>query len=245
MIPHWMMRTRLLLGDEQIEKLMQSHVLVAGLGGVGGICAEMIARAGVGEVTLIDADTVDPTNRNRQVPALHTTEGKLKTEVMAARLREINPDIKINVYSVFVEEHNRNQILSAAKYDYICDCIDTLSPKVNFIKDAMEMNINIVSSMGAGGRVDPTKIKIADLSKSYNCPLAQEVRRKLRYMGIKHGLKVVFSHEHTDKSRLIRTPEEMKKKSIIGTISYLPAAFGICVASVAIRGILEPSEGVE
>lgn len=152
MIPYWMSRTQLLLGDDPIETLMQKHVLVVGLGGVGGICAEMIARAGVGKMTIVDADTVDLSNTNRQIPALHSSAGKLKSEVMAERLKDINPNIELIVKSIYIKEELTQQLLDEAKYDYAVDCIDTLSPKVFFIKACLDRKIPIVSSLGAGGK---------------------------------------------------------------------------------------------
>ena len=155
MIPYWMSRTQLMLGDEPIVQLMSKNVLVVGLGGVGGICAEMIARAGVGKMTIVDADTVDLSNANRQIPALHSTAGKLKAEVMAERIKDINPDIDLTVLTIYIKEEETIQILESQNFDYAVDCIDTLSPKVYFIKACMDRKIPIVSSLGAGGKLDP------------------------------------------------------------------------------------------
>ena len=237
MIPHWMARTNVLLGEEQVERLMKANVLVVGLGGVGGIAAEMIARAGVGKMTIVDADTVDPTNRNRQIPALSSTENMLKAEVLAARLRDINPEIEITVINEYVKDTRTDEILDAQKYDYALDCIDTLSPKVYFIKACLDRGVPFVSSMGAGGKIDPTQLKVADISKSHSCHLAKYVRKRLHRLGIFHGVVCVYSTEKTDTSRVIATPDDTRKKSVIGTISYLPAVFGCTVASVAIRDI--------
>lgn len=239
MIPYWMSRTQLLLGDEKIEKLLSKHVLVVGLGGVGGICAEMIARAGVGKMTIVDADTVDLSNANRQIPALHSTAGKGKAEVMAERLKDINPDLELTVLSVYIKEELTREILDQGHFDYAVDCIDTLSPKVHFIKACKERNIPIVSSLGAGGKVDPSQVMITDISKTYQCNLATYVRKKLRYLGIRKGLKVVFSPEPVDQERILVTEKAYPKKSIIGTISYMPAIFGCMVASVVIRDLGE------
>lgn len=238
-IPQWMTRTNLLLGEDRIAKLMNAHVLVVGLGGVGGIAAEMIARAGVGKMTIIDADTVEASNRNRQIPALVSTNGVLKTEAMASRIRDINPDIELNVKSVYLTVENREEILNTETIDMALDCIDTLSPKVFFIKHCVDNKIPLVSSMGAGGRVDPSMIEVADISKSHDCLLAYDVRKRLHALGIYKGFKVVFSPEPVDKSRIVATPDEDRKKSVIGTISYMPAAFGIFCASVAIRDLME------
>ena len=239
MIPYWMSRTQLLLGDEKIETLISKNVLVVGLGGVGGICAEMIARAGVGKMTIIDADTVDLSNANRQIPALHSTAGKAKAEVMAERLKDINPQLDLTVLHVYIKEEITIQILDEGNFDYAVDCIDTLTPKVHFIKACKDRNIPIVSSLGAGGKVDPSQIVITDISKTYQCNLAKYVRKKLNEVGIRNGLKVVFSAEPVDKERVIVTEKAFPKKSIIGTISYMPAIFGCMVASVVIRDLFE------
>ena len=238
MIPDWMSRTQLLLGDEPIEKLMSKHVLVVGLGGVGGICAEMIARAGVGKMTIVDADTVDLSNTNRQIPALHSTAGQLKSEVMAARLKDINPALELIVKTIYIKDEITDQLLDEAEYDYAVDCIDTLSPKVFFIKACIDRKIPIVSSLGAGGKVDPSKIVITDISKTYQCNLASYVRKKLHGLGIYKGLTVVFSAEKVDQSKIIETEKAYPKKSIIGTMSYMPAIFGCMAASVVIRGLI-------
>ena len=235
MIPYWMSRTQLLLGDEKIETLMRKHVLVVGLGGVGGICAEMIARAGVGKMTIVDADTVDLSNTNRQIPALHSTAGKGKAEVMAERLKDINPELEITVLSIYIKEEITRDLLDKGQFDYAVDCIDTLSPKVHFIKACKERNIPIVSSLGAGGKVDPSQVIITDISKTYQCNLAAYVRKKLRAQGIRKGLTVVFSAEPVEQERIIVTEKAFPKKSIIGTISDMPAIFGCMVASVVVR----------
>ena len=235
-IPQWMSRTQLLLGDEQMERLMSANVLVVGLGGVGGICAEMIARAGVGKMTIIDADVVEASNRNRQLPALISTDGMRKAEVLGQRLLDINPDLKLTVINEFLNRENRSELLGNTKYDYAADCIDTLSPKVNFIKYCLDENIPIVSSMGAGAKVDPTQIKIVDISGTYNCKLAYYVRKKLHAQGFYNGLKVVFSPERATEKRIVLT-ENGPKKSVIGTISYMPAVFGCTLASVLIRDL--------
>lgn len=242
-IPYWMSRTQLMMGDEKVLKLMKSHVLIAGLGGVGGICAEMIARAGVGEITIVDADTVDPSNRNRQIPALSSTEKMLKTEVMRERLLDINPSLKLHVFCEYLKDQRSREILSMHKYDFVCDCIDTLSPKVFFIKTCLENEIPFVSSMGAGGKLDPTRIEILDISETYNCNLAKYVRKYLHKFGIRKGVRCVFSSELADRSRIVVTEKAFPKKSIIGTMSYMPAVFGCACASVAVRHITGDMSG--
>lgn len=238
-IPGWMSRTELLLGAEPISNLIHSNVLVVGLGGVGGICAEMIARAGVGKMTIVDADTVESSNRNRQIPALVSTENALKSDVLSARLLDINPELKLTAIARYVREEITNEILESDAFDYVVDCIDTLSPKVFLIKKTIEKGIPIVSSMGAGGKVDPTQVQIGNLWKSYNCNLAYYVRKRLSQMGMRNrNLTVVWSPEKADQSRIIPAPEGNVKKSLIGTISYMPAVFGCAVASVVIRDLM-------
>jgi tRNA A37 threonylcarbamoyladenosine dehydratase len=237
-IPQWMSRTRLLLGDEQMQKLISANVLVVGLGGVGGICAEMIARAGVGRMTIIDADVVEASNRNRQIPALISTDGMRKAEVLGQRLLDINPDIELTIINEFLNRENREALLGDTKYDYAVDCIDTLTPKVHFIKYCLDQGIPIVSSMGAGSKVDPTQVKIVDISGTYNCKLAYYVRKKLHALGVYSGLKVVFSPERPSEKRIVLT-ESGPKKSVIGTISYMPAIFGCTLASIVIRDLYE------
>ena len=237
-IPQWMSRTQLLLGDEPIKKLIDAHVLVVGLGGVGGICAEMIARAGVGKMTIIDADVVESSNRNRQLPALSSTEGMRKAEILGLRLKDINPNLELIVINEFLNRENREALLGDIKYTYAVDCIDTLSPKVNFIKYCLDAGIPIVSSMGAGSKVDPSQVKIVDISKTYNCKLAYYVRKKLHTLGIYSGLKVVFSPERPLERRIVLT-ENGPKRSVIGTISYMPAIFGCNLASIVIRDLYQ------
>lgn len=240
MIEPWMTRTRLLLGDEAIERLMRANVIVVGLGGVGGICAEMIARSGVGSMTIVDADVVEASNRNRQLPALISTENKHKAEVLAERLLDINASLKLTVLNEYLKDQRTFDVLDNGNYDFACDCIDTLSPKVYFIKACLERNIPIASSMGAGGKVDPTQVRVCDISETYNDLLARYVRKYLhRKFSIKTGFPVVFSPEQADKSRIILNEDTTRKKSTIGTISYMPAVFGCAVASVAIRKLME------
>lgn len=237
MIPYWMSRTELLLGDETTTQLMDKNVLIVGLGGVGGICAEMIARAGVGRITIVDGDRIDLSNGNRQLAALHSTEKQLKTEVVAARLRDINPDIKLLIITEFIKEDRLIEIVMAEKYDHVVDCIDTLTPKVLLIKTCVNGNIPIVSSLGAGGKTDPSKILVADIADSYKCKLARYVRKYLHKEGIVTGVTVVFSPEDVDQDKVLVTEKAYPKKSIIGTISYMPAIFGCLAASVVLRAL--------
>ena len=239
MIPYWMGRTQLLLDDEKVERLMSKNVLVVGLGGVGGICAEMIARAGIGKMTIVDADNVDLSNANRQIPALHSTAGKLKAEVMAERLKDINPALEIKVLTKYIQDELIDAILDEGNFDYAVDCIDTLGPKVQLIKACKDRGLPIVTSLGAGGKLNPSLVQITDISKTFNCTLAKYVRKRLHAVGIYKGLKVVFSPEDIDADKVIVTEKAFPKKSLIGTISYMPAIFGCSVASVVIRDLME------
>lgn len=236
----WQERTRLLLGDEGFEKLNSSHVLVVGLGGVGGYVAEQLTRAGIGELTIVDGDVVSQSNMNRQLLALQSTQGMPKAEVMAARLRDINPDVKLHVVSQFMKDQALIDLISQP-YDYVVDAIDTVSPKVFLLYYAVQNNQRIVSCMGAGGKMHPDKIEIADIDKSHHCHLAFYIRKKLHKLGIRTGIKVVFSPEPVNKSAVIEE-ESQNKASNVGTISYMPAAFGCFCASVVINGLLEKPE---
>ncbi|MBE6321435.1 MAG: tRNA threonylcarbamoyladenosine dehydratase [Bacteroidales bacterium] len=236
----WQERTRLLLGDEGFEKLNSSHVLVVGLGGVGGYVAEQLTRAGIGELTIVDGDVVSQSNMNRQLLALQSTQGKPKAEVMAARLRDINPDVKLHVVSQFMKDQALIDLISQP-YDFVVDAIDTVSPKVFLLYYAVQNNQRIVSCMGAGGKMHPDKIEIADIDKSHHCHLAFYIRKKLHKLGIRTGIKVVFSPEPVNKSAVIEE-ESQNKASNVGTISYMPAAFGCFCASVVINGLLEKPE---
>ncbi len=233
----WLERTALLLGDEKVATLRRSHVLVVGLGGVGAYAAEMIARAGVGRMTIADADRVSESNINRQLVALHSTVGRPKAEVLAARLRDIDPTIELTVVDRYIKDEETYALLDAAKYDYVVDAIDTLSPKLALILAALERGLPLVSSMGAGAKTDPTQLEIADISKTHHCPLAHMLRKRLHKAGVRRGFHAVFSPEPMREGAMILC-EEPNKKSNVGTISYLPALFGIGCASVVIRGLI-------
>ena len=233
----WLERTNLLLGDEKLSKLRNSHVLVVGLGGVGAYAAEMIARSGVGRMTIVDADTVSTSNINRQLVALHSTVGEVKANILESRLKDINPDIELVVIKQYIRDVEITNLLDLAKYDYVVDAIDTLSPKVNLIKGSLEREIPLVSSMGAGAKTDPTLLEIKDISKSHHCPLAHMLRKRLYRIGIRKGFHAVFSPEPVREGSMILCDEE-HKQSNVGTISYMPAIFGCACASVVIRGLL-------
>ena len=233
----WTERTELLLGEEKLNILRQAHILVVGLGGVGAYAAEMLARAGVGHMTIADADIVGESNINRQLLALNSTIGRNKSDVMAERLRDINPEIRLNVVTEYIRDEKTYELLDAAHYDYVVDCIDTLSPKVNLIAAALERHIPVVSSMGAGAKTDPTLIEVKDIGKSHHCPLAHMLRKRLHKLGIRSGFYAVFSPEPVREGAMI-IAEETNKKSTVGTISYIPATFGCVCASVVIRDLI-------
>lgn len=237
MVPYWLSRTELLLGEMPVERGMAKHVLVVGLGGVGGICAEMIARAGIGEMTIIDGDKVDLSNCNRQIPALHSTEKRMKTDVMAERLMDINPLLKLHIKTEHIEAERIHEILIAGNFDFVADCIDTLSPKVQLLKNCVELGIPVVSALGAGGKTDPAQLRIAGIENTHECRLARYVRKRLHTFGIRKGITVVFSPEKVDAERVIETEKAFPKKSLIGTISYMPAMVGCMCASVVVRAM--------
>lgn len=234
---YWLERTELLVGKEKLEKLKTKHVLIVGLGGVGAYAAEMICRAGVGKLTLVDGDTVNKSNINRQLPALHSNLGISKAELMGIRLRDINPDLELTLVAKFVKDQDIQDILSV-HFDYVVDAIDTLSPKIYLIYRSLLRGINIVSSMGAGGKLDPSLIQMADISESYNCKLARILRKRLRKLGVEKGFPVIFSPEEVDPKAVIVTPDDLNKKSNVGTISYMPSMFGMFCASKVIRDLL-------
>ena len=237
MTDNWLERTTLLLGEEKLELLKRANVLVVGLGGVGAYAAEMIARAGVGRMTIADADTVSATNINRQLIALHSTIGRQKSDLMAERLRDINPEIELTVINRFIKDDETDSLLDSDRFDYIVDAIDTLSPKLALIKGALDRGIPLVSSMGAGAKTDPTKMEICDISRTHHCPLAHMLRKRLHKIGIRKGFHAVFSPEPVREGAMILC-EEQNKKSNTGTISYIPALFGIGCASVVVRSLI-------
>ncbi len=237
----WLSRTTLLVGKKGIEKLQNAHVLVIGLGGVGSYAAEAIARSGVGKMTIVDGDTVDPSNRNRQLPALSSTHGLYKADLMHQRLMDINPDLELISMKTFLTPDKVEEILEN-RYSYIVDAIDSLTPKITLLSTAYYKNFRIVSSMGAGGKMDPTKVQVTDIGKTKICNLAYMVRKRLRYKGVYGGIKAVYSPETALKSSLMLTDGSNFKKSAFGTISYLPAVFGCACASVVIRDLVEWKE---
>ena len=240
----WLERTELLLGAEKLDMLRRANVLVVGVGGVGAYAAEMIVRAGVGRMTIADADCVSESNINRQLVALHSTIGRQKCEILAERLRDINPELQLNIVNRFIKDTETDSLLDSDNFDYVVDAIDTLSPKLALIKGAIERGIPLVSSMGAGAKVDPTLMEIKDISKTHHCPLAHMLRKRLHKIGIKRGFRAVFSPEPVREGAMILC-EEQNKKSNVGTMSYIPALFGIGCASVVVRDIIGEMEQQE
>ena len=232
---NWKQRTELLLGEDKMARLQSAHVLVVGLGGVGAYAAEMICRAGVGRMTIVDADTVQITNLNRPLPAMHSTLGMFKADVLEARFKDINPDLELKVLPVFLKDENIPDLLDADEYDFIVDAIDTLSPKCYLIYHALQRRIKIVSSMGAGAKSDITQVRFADLWDTYHCGLSKAVRKRLQKMGVKRKVPVVFSTEQADPKAVLLTDDEMNKKSTCGTVSYMPAVFGCYLAEYVIK----------
>ncbi len=231
----WQERTELLLGEDKMQRLRKAHVLVVGLGGVGAYAAEMICRAGVGEMTIIDADTVQPSNINRQLPATHATIGRAKAEVLAERFRDINPEVKLHVKAEYLKDDMIPELLDGSHFDFIVDAIDTVAPKCYLIYHALQRRLPIISSMGAGAKKDITQVRFADLWETYHCGLSKAVRKRLQKLGMKRHLPVVFSTEQADANAVILVDNEQNKKSTAGTISYMPAVFGCYLAEYVLR----------
>ena len=234
----WLQRSELLLKPEGLEKLKNAHILVVGLGGVGSFATEFMARSGMGRITIIDGDIVDVTNINRQLPALHSTIGKTKVDVVAERIYDINPDIQLKKINEFLTPERMEEILSSETFDYVLDCIDSVSPKLSLIIAAKRKKIKIISCMGAGGKTDPAKVMVRDISKTNNCFLAKQIRKRLKKEKINKGFRCVFSTEIQDETSLKLTDGSQYKKSYYGTISYMPALFGLYAAAEVIKHLL-------
>jgi len=240
MLPEKYLRTQLLLGKEIIAVLQNTHVLIVGLGGVGAYCAEQLCRAGIGEMTIVDADIVEYSNFNRQLLALENTLKRPKVEVMAERLLLINPEIKLHLIQEFVRDEGTKTLLSRTNYDYVIDAIDSLSPKVYLIYFALQKNLRVISAMGAGGKKDPALVKVTDIKKTYQCRLAHALRKRLHRLGIKSGFKAVFSPEIVPENAIELDPNpDINKLSVVGTISYMPAIFGCFMAAQVINDLIE------
>ena len=238
----WLQRTELLVKEEGIERLQSANILIVGLGGVGSFAAEFLVRSGIGNLTIVDGDTVDITNINRQLPALNSTIGKNKTDVVAERILDINPEINLKKINEFLEPERMEEILTQEKFDYVLDCIDSLSPKLALIITCKRKKIKLVSAMGAGGKTDPSKVMVRDISKTNNCFLAKQIRKKLKKEQIHKGFRCVFSTEIQDENSLKMTNGSNYKKSFYGTISYIPAIFGLYAAAEVIRFLLKKEQ---
>ncbi len=236
--PGWQERTLQLLGEEKLQKLQNSNILVVGMGGVGAMAAEMICRSGIGKMTIVDGDTLQPGNLNRQIQSTHSTLNQEKATVMGQRLLDINPGLDLRVIQEYIKEERILEILQEP-FDYVVDAIDTLTPKIYLIYHAVQKGLSLTSSMGSGGKLDPSQISVTDFGETYNCRLAYLLRKKLRKMDVHGGFKVVFSSEQVPKERVIAVEDEPNKKSTVGTSSFIPAIFGCMLASVVVRDLVE------
>ncbi len=226
-------RTEMVLGEDSTEKLASAHVAVFGIGGVGGYVAEALARAGVGEISLFDSDTVDITNLNRQLIALHSTVGRPKVEVMRERILDINPSAKVNAHLTYYSPENADDF-DLAKYDYIADAIDSVTSKIELIVRAHKAGVPMISSMGTGNKLDPTRLEISDIYKTSVCPLARVMRRELKARGVKK-LKVLYSTEEPVKASLEATPGKRSP----GSTPFVPSVAGLIIAGEIIKDILK------
>lgn len=234
----WQERAELLFKEEGIEALRKANVLIVGLGGVGSFAAEFIVRAGVGNVTIVDGDVVDITNINRQLPALHSSVGQSKADIVGDRLMDINPELNLTRVKEFLSPERAYEIVTN-DFDYVLDCIDSITPKLNLIVAAKKKGVKVISNMGAGGKMIASKVVVKDISKTDVCPLAKVIRKRLRKLGVKSGVKAVFSMEKPDESSLKMTDGTNFKKSFFGTNSWMPGLFGLHSAETVIRYLLE------
>ena len=239
---NWLERTELLIKENGIEKLQNANLLIVGLGGVGSFAAEFLARSGFGKMTIVDGDTVDITNINRQLPALHSTIGKSKVEVVADRLLDINPKLELVKINEFLSPEKMEEVIDSQEFNYILDCIDSVTPKVTLLLMAKRRKIKVVSCMGAGGKMNPAKVMVRDISKTYNCFLAKQVRKRLKKEKIDKGIRCVFSNEIQKEESLEMTDGANYKRSYYGTISYIPAIFGLYAAAEVINFLIEKDE---
>lgn len=234
----WQERAELLFKKEGLENLKNSNVLVVGLGGVGSFAAEFIARAGVGKMTIVDGDTIDITNINRQLPALHSTVDMHKVDVVGDRLMDINPELELTRINEFLSPERTHEIVTS-DFDYVLDCIDSVTPKINLILAAKRKKVKVISNMGAGGKYLASKVQVRDISKTDVCPLAKNVRKRLKKEGINKGVKAVFSTEVPDELSVKLTDGKNYKKSFYGTNSWMPGLFGLHAAETVIRHLLK------
>ena len=230
-------RTALLVGEEGLACLAASRLLVAGVGGVGSYAVEALARAGVGQLTLVDSDTIHPSNINRQLHALTTTVGLSKVAVMAERLQQINPSLQVTPLEMLITPDTVDELLHPG-YDLVLDAIDSFSAKLSLIQNCVERRTTVISSMGAAGKLDPARIRIADIADSHGCRLARKLRKELRRGGISSGVTVVYSDEPGSFEQRGVADAGDDGRRPLGSISYLPAAFGLFMAAAAVRHLL-------
>lgn len=238
----WLERTALIMGEDEIAKLKSAHILIVGLGGVGSFAAEFIARSGVGQMTIIDGDAFDITNKNRQLMALDSTIGKNKAVVLGEKLMDINRELKLNIVQEFVEPSRVWELLKEFKPSYVMDCIDSVSPKIEWIIACKALKIKVITHLGAGGKTDPSKVQVARLIHSHNCQLGTHLKKRLKRknLGIEK-IKCVFSSELQQKDSLKMTDGSNYKRSFYGTVSYMPALFGLMGAAEVIRYLTKRS----
>lgn len=240
---NWLERTELLMGTASIERLQKSHVLIVGLGGIGSFAGEFIARAGVGTMTIIDGDVFDPTNKNRQLTALDSTVGRNKAVVLAERIKDINPDIQLNIVQEFVVPERVWELLKEYKPDYVMDCIDSVTPKLEWIIACLRLKIKIISHLGAGGKMDASAVQVSKLTNTYNCKLATHIKKRLKRKNVEFKkVKAVFSSEIQKKEALKMTDGSNFKRSFYGTASYIPGLFGLMGAAEVIQYLSEKKQ---
>lgn len=232
---HWLERTELIVGEKALENLQNAHVLIVGLGGIGSFAGEFIARAGVGKMTIIDGDAFDPTNKNRQLTALDSTIGRNKAVVLAERIKDINPEIDLTIIEEFVLPERVWEILKDSKPDYVMDCIDSVTPKLEWLIACIALKVKIISAMGAGGKMDASRVEVVSLTKTHNCKLASHLKKRLKRKNVEFKkVKAVFSSELQQKASLKMTDGKNYKRSFYGTVSYMPALFGLRAAAEVI-----------
>lgn len=234
----WLERTELLIKTEGLKRLQKAHVLVVGTGGIGSFAVEFLVRAGLGHITIVDADVVDITNTNRQIPALHSTVGQKKVEVMKTRMLDINPYLNIHVVDVFLTPENISEIVHQ-NFDYAIDCIDSLTPKITLIEYCVAHKIPIIACLGAGGKMDPSEVRIKRLKDTENCKLGKALRKRIKAKSVLRKCMAVYSQEHPNEESLKLTDGSNFKKSFYGTISYMPALFGLHAAGFVVRKLVE------
>ncbi len=233
----WLERTTLLIGEEATNQLSKTRILLVGLGGVGSFAGEFLVRAGIGHLTMVDGDIVDRTNINRQLQALHSTIGMGKARLLEERFHDIHPSIDLVTIDHFMTPGDMQNLLDSGKFDFVLDCIDSFQPKLTLLELAYKSGIRVVSSMGAGGKTDPSKMAVADLFDTHDCRFAQKVRKQMRRRGAGRGITAIYSDELQPKDALKYTDGSNFKRSYYGTISFMPALFGLWVASTVIREI--------